>query len=96
MYVPGGMLVRGSITFGSTTSISGNITHVVPNSETPVSGGNGLGTVFASNGTNEYDGVIRVSSTTVNFYADNNQVTATNPITWATNHILGWNYFVPL
>jgi hypothetical protein len=90
-YADGGMLVAFDFTFGSTSSMSGNLVLNVPNSETTASGPPSIGiTDLTDTGTRSYIGHVSSggSSTTMGFThtesGNTGLVNATNPFTWAT------------
>ena len=100
MYQSGGVLVRAQLTFGSTTSVSGVVSFGLPNSFTALS--DGVRTVGAtycrddSASTEPIGTVVVASGDAVGTpYANDNNVTATNPFTWATDDIIACTVFVP-
>jgi hypothetical protein len=102
-YADGGMWVKVQLTFGSTTSMTGNVTMTVPNSETARAGAIGAGTaIYQDTGTRVFIGAARIpgSATTISFFhtesGNTGQVNATNPMTWVTTDILEFLLFVPL
>jgi hypothetical protein len=103
-YVPGGIWVKGRLTFGTTTSITGNPSQTIPNSETSsASSGNSLGVaLFNDSGTRIFIGAIdcAASSTTFTFNhtesGNSGGVNATNPMTWVTGDIIYWDVTIAL
>lgn len=99
-YVHGDLWVKGSITAGTTTSIGGNVSMTIPNSETSSSGSRNTGALsFAdSSGGTEYAGVARVdvSSTSIFLYANDNNVSASNPVAIATGDVIEFSILISL
>ena len=102
-YVPGGMWMYGSLTFGSTTNVTGNVQLTVANSETAALSGHQVGTArYFDTGTRNYVGICRLSSTTVIAFdhtesGNSGIVNASNPIAaWATGDVIAFQCFIPL
>lgn len=102
-YIDGGIWVKGILTFGTTTSISGTISQTIPNSETSKSTGYNVGGLsVVDTGTQVYAGAIvaAASATTMSFIhgetGNSGAVNATNPMTWTTGDILRWDIQIAL
>ena len=88
-YASGGMLVRGILTWGSTTSCAGTVLLRVPNSETSRStGGYSGGSIDIRDSGFSYTGSahLPVSSTLISFTTEGASylLNATNPMVWTT------------
>lgn len=101
-YVAGDLRMRGYITFGSTTSVSGNIQQTIENSETSdvgVSGGSGRAN---DSGTQIYliQPFVDPSDTEIQFQhtetGNGGTINATAPFTWTTGDTLTWDITIPV
>ena len=110
-YSAGKLDVYIDLTFGSTTSISGGVTVLLPNSETMYSTAIGVRQPFGlcefydDSGALGYEGVVRYnSSTSVALlvrnasatYVTSGGLSSTVPFTWAVNDVLQVTYSVPV
>jgi hypothetical protein len=103
-YVVGGIRLRGGITLGASSSISGTISQTLPNSETAKSTGNGsMGIArYNDSGTRIFAGWVDIadSGTTLNFghteSGNSGLVNATNPYTFTTSDAIYWDVVVAL
>jgi hypothetical protein len=102
-YIDGGIWVKGVLTFGTTTSISGTVTQTIPNSETSKSTGFNVGACgILDSGTQNYAGMTHVtaSSTSISFFhgetGNTGAVNATTPMTWTTSDQLRWDIQIAL
>ena len=99
-YTDGGAIVRVSIIFGSTSSISTSVSLDVPGGlSTRSDGVRTIGQVHildSSSGV-DYDGtsLLTTAGSTISLYAGDN-VTSTNPMSWATGDQIHVTQFVPL
>lgn len=98
-YLAGDMLYRGRLTFGSSTSISAGVEVVIPNSETAAAV-NSLGASYArdDNLAIDYSGISLCQGgvTVFALYAENDNITATAPFTWATDDVMAWQILIAL
>ena len=99
-YIGGDLRVRGLLTFGSTTAVTGNISQNLPNSETAdATGASGSG--VAADDPRRYPLVVDClpsDSTFVFYHAESTNdgvVNATAPFTWASGDKLRWDIFLP-
>lgn len=98
-YVNGDLRYRGQLTFGSTSSISAGVEVVIPDSVTaraiPSAGAS-----FARDDdtATDYSGVSRCLGgvTVFALYAENDNITATQPFTWATGDVMIWDITIPV
>jgi hypothetical protein len=96
-YVNGSISFRGSLTFGTTTSVTGSFTGVIPNSET-ADAIESVGTISVSDtGTANYVGVGYCNGTTgwtcrFNGSGNSGLMNATNPMTWTTSDVIRWQF----
>lgn len=90
--------VRGQITFGSTTSVTGAVSHTVPASKTCDTYGAVGTSTYNDSGTGIYSGSCDVapSSTSITFLSASGQVNTTVPFTWATGDVMKWDIVIPV
>jgi hypothetical protein len=96
-YVNGSLSFRGSLTWGTTTSASGNFTGVLPVSAT-ADGVESVGIISVSDtGTANYVGVGYCTSSTAwtcrfNGSGNGGLMNATNPMTWTSTDVIRWHF----
>lgn len=98
-YVGGDLRYRGQLTFGSTSSISAGVEVVIPDSVTARAIPS-AGAAFARDDSTatDYSGVSRCLGNVTVFalYAENDNITATLPFTWATSDVMIWDITIPV
>lgn len=95
-YVAGDIRIKGKLTFGTTTSISGTVSLTIPNSETSSHPCVGCAQFVDSSTGTEYEGTIRAgTSSTLSLFFGNN-LTATNPVAYASTDELFFDITVSL
>lgn len=92
----GSLHLRGVVTLGSTSSISGTLQQVIPDSLTTDAAGASGNATLNDQGTQVYSGSVNVppSLTYFTFYSPTGLVNASTPFTWTTSDVFTWDVVI--
>jgi len=85
---------RGQITLGASSSITGTVSMLIPDSRTGDAYSSMGNAIILDNGTRLYtcQAHIAPAATAVNFvHSEGGTINATSPMTWTTGDVLGWD-----